>query len=35
MYTLESDGEDFEVNSLVNGEPVKVLEVLGYVGAGW
>ena len=33
MFTLEGKGKDFEVNSLVNGEPVKVLEVLGYVSA--
>ena len=33
MYTLEGEGKDFEVNSLVNGEPVEVLEVLGYVSA--
>ena len=34
MYTLEGEGKDFEVNSLVNSEPpVEVLEVLGYVGA--
>ena len=32
MYTLKSDGEDFEVNSLFNSEPVKRLEVLGHMG---
>ena len=31
MYTLKDDGEDFEVNSLFNCEPVKLLEVLGHM----
>ena len=31
MYALKSDGEDFEVNSLFNSEPVKLLEVLGHM----
>ena len=31
MYTLESNGEDFEVNSLFDRKPVKLLEVLGQV----
>lgn len=33
MDAFEDDGEDFEVNSLVNSEPVKVLIVLSKVGA--
>ena len=31
MYALKSDGEDFEVNSLFNSEPVKLMEVLGHM----
>ena len=34
MDTLECGGKDFEVISLVNSEPVKVLMVLGYMRAG-
>ena len=34
MKTLEGEGKNFEVNSLVDSEPVKVLEVLGYMGSG-
>ena len=31
MYTLEGDGKNFEVNPLFDREPVKLMEVLGYV----
>ena len=34
MQTLEGEGKDFEVNSLVDSEPVEVMEVLGYMGTG-
>jgi hypothetical protein len=30
MYTLEGDGEDFEVILLVKSEPVKILIMLGH-----
>ena len=31
MYTLEGDCKNFEVNSLFNSEPVKLMEVLSHM----
>ena len=34
MDAFEDNGEDFEVNSLVNSKPMEILEVLGYMRTG-
>ena len=34
MNTLESDGKEFEMDSLMNSEPVQLLEVMRNMGSG-
>ena len=34
MNTLEGDGKEFEMDSLVNSEPVQLLEVMRNMGSG-